>query len=237
MGKEFKFPIYVQLTYWTQMKAFGNPKHNLYQLVLIDISEHEGCLLHKLSKHGCVMKNIRHTTSTSHLTQVYPIPIFFMKLGRHQEENTGISMFNVFPRKIPNSLSVFWDNLYIYIYKYIISLMFINICISRNFQALVFFSVTLLFWKKISLSKHVHKKTHFPHSKMDHWLILEPWKTNPRPALGARRRSRSRFRVRMDFLRRQGDRIGKVDQWQTTHRKVNQLRHGGFFRTPLREGC
>ena len=48
-------------------------------------------------------------TSTSHLTQVYPIPIFFMKLGRHQEEKMGISMFNVFPREIPNSLSVLYN--------------------------------------------------------------------------------------------------------------------------------
>lgn len=231
MGKEFKFPIYAQLTYWTQMKAFGNPKHNLYQLVLIDISEHEGCLLHKLSKHGCVMKNIQHTTSTSHLTQVYPIPIFCMKLGRHQEETMGISMINVFPRKK-------YQTVYQFYIIYIISLIFINICTSRKFQALAFFS-----WSPCCFEKKNHypnmsmKKTHFPHSKMDHWLILEPWKTNPQPALGARRRSRSRFRVRMDFLRRQGDRIGKVDQWQTTHRKVNQLRHGGFFRTPLREGC
>ena len=166
-----------------------------------------------------------------------PSPFFSWNWDGIRKKTRESPCLMFFPEKY-QTVYQFFEIIYIYIYKYIISLMFINICISRNFQALVFFSVTLLFWKK----KHHYpnmsiKKTHFPHSKMDHWLILEPWKTNPRPALGARRRSRSRFRVRMDFLRRQGDRIGKVDQWQTTHRKVNQLRHGGFFRTPLREGC
>lgn len=66
------------------MKAFGNLKLNLYQLVLIDISEHEVCLLHKLSKHGCVLKNIdiSFDTSLSH-------PHFFHETGTASGRKNG----------------------------------------------------------------------------------------------------------------------------------------------------